>query len=140
VSWRHHLGACSAIAVLWAASGFAAAAQNDAPPDPNRPKVADVATATVVNVATDAPMTLTFVRATLPPGESLRPRTLAGPVLIIVREGELVVGGPRRQWVGGTSRVRAGGQAVVPTGARIRLRNEGETPTTFDILSLEPRG
>lgn len=131
---RRHFGACIAVALLWAAPGFAALAQGDR----SVPTGDVVAEATVMNVAGDVPMSLALIRATLPPGGALRPRTLTGPVLVVVQEGVLVVGGPRRQWAGGTSRVRAGGQAVVPAGARVRLRNGGETPTTFLILSLEP--
>ena len=77
-------------------------------------------------------------RVTMPPGTVLRPATLPGPVLIAVESGELIVGGPQRQWEGRTSRLVAGEIATLEAGARIRPRVDGTAPTTFLIVSLSP--
>ena len=79
-------------------------------------------------------------RVTLPPGTILRPATLSGPVLIAVEAGELIVGGPRRQWEGRPSRLVAGEITTLDAGAVIRPRADGSTPTTFLIVPLAPLG
>lgn len=83
-------------------------------------------------------LTLTAWRVTLPAGAALRTVVLPGPVLIAVETGELIVGGPRRQWEGGTSRLRAGEVATLDSGARVRPRAEQTTPVTFLFVSLIP--
>lgn len=93
-----------------------------------------------VSVPSAARLALAAWRVTVPPGTSLRAATLPGPILIAVEAGELIVGGPRRQWADGSSRLAAGEVATLGPGARIRPRSKGATPATFLFVSLFPAG
>lgn len=134
----HHRPVCSVVVwLLFSAAGVPfAAAQEGADATPTVTVAVEVTGSVTVPPAPR--LTLAAWRVTVPPGTSLRAVTLPGPILIAVEAGELIVGGPRRQWADGSSRLLAGEVATLGPGARIRPRTDGEVTAAFLFVSLFP--